>query len=653
MRAWAFPLLALLTLLLSGCTIRSISFPAAINGHIDATDWNFPANGPIELNGEWNFRWKQFSNSNESYSSPATDQTSTIMVPSIWNGKKVNGVTLSGKGYATYTVTVHFNPTEKNKLKALYIPTIFTAYRLYINGEAIASAGTPGKNSQEMIPQSLPQVVYFYPRNNKATLTFHVSNFMHKKGGIWKVILLGNDHQITALQERKLILDTALASCLFIAGSSHLLLYALRRKSTYPLYFGLFCILIGARSVISGRDSLLAKLWPDFNWNLALQIEYLAFYNAPLVFAMFLHSMYPADVPRSFVRVLQILALIFSLITLVTPAPIYTEAIQLYYVIMLTSIAYMLFLLIRIFLRKREFSFLNASVAIFFLLTSINDILYYNQIIMIGNLTPLGLFLFVSVQSFIISVKFSRTFTEAEQMSDQLKELNNTLEEKVRERTQKLEYSLREMAQARFEVSALAERNRIAGEIHDIVGHTLTTIIVQIEAGKRLVDKNLPLALNKLDLSQELVRNGLNEIRRTVHMIKEDTMNFDLTTGLKKLIHMTEKHTGIRIEYDIPTLPELSLAQKKLLYHALQEGLTNGIRHGKSTQFHFVLQKKDASLSFILQDNGTGCTNLLHGFGLQTMEERTREINGRMVIATQPGKGCRLTITLPLDTQQE
>lgn len=72
---------------------------------------------------------------------------------------------------------------------------------------------------------------------------------------------------------------------------------------------------------------------------------------------MFLHSMYPADVPRSFVRVLQILALIFSLITLVTPAPIYTEAIQLYYVIMLTSIAYMLFLLIRIFLRKREFSF--------------------------------------------------------------------------------------------------------------------------------------------------------------------------------------------------------------------------------------------------------------------------------------------------------
>lgn len=97
MRAWAFPLLALLTLLLSGCTIRSISFPAAINGHIDATDWNFPANGPIELNGEWNFRWKQFSNSNESYSSPATDQTSTIMVPSIWNGKKVNGVTLFGE----------------------------------------------------------------------------------------------------------------------------------------------------------------------------------------------------------------------------------------------------------------------------------------------------------------------------------------------------------------------------------------------------------------------------------------------------------------------------------------------------------------------------------------------------------------------------
>ncbi|WP_240491793.1 histidine kinase, partial [Acinetobacter baumannii] len=73
-------------------------------------------------------------------------------------------------------------------------------------------------------------------------------------------------------------------------------------------------------------------------------------------------------------------------------------------------------------------------------------------------------------------------------MSSELKELNNTLEEKVMERTEKLTSSLKEMAAARAEMSALAERNRIAGEIHDIVGHTLTTTIIQIEAGKRLLN---------------------------------------------------------------------------------------------------------------------------------------------------------------------
>lgn len=651
MRERLFSLFALTILffsfVLSGCAVHSSSFPAVKNGVLDASRWNFTTQGPIKLNGEWKFYWKQFTMDIPN-ASPSQNQDHTIMVPSIWNSKKINGISLPGQGYATYTITVQFNPAEKNSTKALYIPTISSAYRLYINGKLAASAGTIGKTAQEMKPQSLSQVVYFQPKEERVTLTFHIANFVHKKGGIRIAILLGDDKQITNLRQKNLIFNAALSSCLLIAGLYHFVLYALRRTNKSPLYFGLFCLCIGIRSLITGGDEILTALFPNFDWGISLKAEYLGFYLALPAFVMFLHSVYPEDFPHPFIRLTQILGGSFSLLTLTTTSVFHSTAITWFYPVMLACISYILFLLFLVALRKREFAMLNVSVATIFLLTAINDILYHSQMVKIGNLTPFGLFLFVFVQSFTISVKSARAFANVERMSIQLKNLNNTLEEKVRERTQKLEHSLQEMAAARSEMSALAERNRIAGEIHDIVGHTLTTIIVQIEAGKRLIGKNLPLAIEKLELAQELVRNGLNEIRRTVRMIKEDTLIFDLLAELKELIHVTEKHAGIEIEYTIFPLPDLNLSQKKFLYHALQEGLTNGIRHGKSTHFTFILKEENETIVFLLKDNGQGCENITYGFGLKTMESRAAEINGTLSVISQPNQGCQLTISFPL-----
>ncbi|MFT9850269.1 sensor histidine kinase [Aneurinibacillus sp. REN35] len=643
--AFAFVILCV-CVFLTGCTARS-NPPVASFGILDASSWNFAKQGPIELNGEWGLTWGQFTAPSNSLPA-STAEMSTISVPSIWNGKQVGGHSLSGKGYATYTISIRFNPADNMSLKALYIPIVFTSYTLYINGAPTASAGTPGMNKHSTKPQDITQVVYFHPRHNQVTLTFHVSNFAHKKGGIWKPILLGDYKQITDLREKRLIFDAALSSSLLIVGVYHVVIYLLRRKNTSALYFSLFCMLIGVRSIISGRDVLLTKLWPDFNWDLALRIEYLAFYLALPFFSMFIRSLYPEDIHSIFIRTVQILSTLFSLITVLTPSTFYTEAIVPFYGVMLASIFYLIGCLVLIVMRRREFALLNASVAVFFLITAINDVLYYNQIVPIGNMTPFGLFLFIFVQSFTISIKSSRAFTEVERISRELKELNNTLEEKVIERTEKLTSSLKEMAAARAEMSALAERNRIAGEIHDIVGHTLTTTVVQIEAGKRLLSKNLPLAIEKLDLSQELVRNGLNEIRRTIHTIKEDETDLNLEEELKQLIHLTEKHAGVNISYSISPLPELHALQKKFLYHALQEGLTNGIRHGQSARFYFTLQEKDGEITFVLEDEGRGCENIVYGFGLQTMERRAHELHGTLSLTSRPQQGLRLTILLPI-----
>lgn len=228
--------------------------------------------------------------------------------------------------------------------------------------------------------------------------------------------------------------------------------------------------------------------------------------------------------------------------------------------------------------------------------------------------------------------------------------LRDNLEEQVEERTRRLERSMRETSAALAEVSVYEERNRIAQEIHDIVGHTLTSTILQIEAGKRLMQKDPDGAAIRLKEAQDLVRHSLNEIRGSVHMLKQDKFA-DLGQMLSQLIRDAERNTGVIIESDIHDIPELSAAYKKTLYHALQEGLTNGLKHGGSTEFRFRLEIANESLQFRLEDHGAGSSHIVMGFGLRTMKERVEQLNGSLSIDSQPDQGCLLSIDLPYPMQ--
>ncbi|OAB44865.1 AAA family ATPase [Paenibacillus antarcticus] len=224
--------------------------------------------------------------------------------------------------------------------------------------------------------------------------------------------------------------------------------------------------------------------------------------------------------------------------------------------------------------------------------------------------------------------------------------LKDSLEDQVEERTQSLERSMREASAALAEVSIYEERNRIAQEIHDIVGHTLTSTILQIEAGKRLLHKNMEGGVQRLNEAQDLVRHSLNEIRGSVHMLKEDKYA-DLKEMLNQLIRDAQRNTGVVIHAEIQDFPDLSKAHKKAIYHALQEGLTNGIRHGGSKVFYFSLELVGSCLQFKLEDRGVGASNIVMGFGLKAMKERVEQLEGRLSIDAQSNQGCLLRIDLP------
>ncbi|MDP4088978.1 MAG: sensor histidine kinase [Bacillota bacterium] len=211
---------------------------------------------------------------------------------------------------------------------------------------------------------------------------------------------------------------------------------------------------------------------------------------------------------------------------------------------------------------------------------------------------------------------------------------------------------LKEASEALEEVTVLRERNRIAREIHDTVGHTLTTVLLEMEAGARYIRQDPMLAEEKINLAKGQVRKGLSDIRESVKLLAAGRELKDFTASVKLLIEETMKHSGVFVKYSLSELPVLTKEQENALYRALQEGMTNGIRHGRSTAFLFILKYENGNIRFTLEDNGSGNENITRGFGLTAMEERIKAVGGTLGIQSENGGGCCIDICVPLGKEE-
>ncbi|MCI3921152.1 histidine kinase [Paenibacillus sp. TRM 82003] len=212
---------------------------------------------------------------------------------------------------------------------------------------------------------------------------------------------------------------------------------------------------------------------------------------------------------------------------------------------------------------------------------------------------------------------------------------------------------LRSMHLQLEEKTLLEERMRVSREIHDIVGHTLTTALVGIETGKQLAMHNrMEQAVQRLEQTREQIKSSLHNVRETVHALYERKSFIRFKESLIALIDDTMNVAGVRIQYDLTDLPDMSSQQELAVYRALQEGLANGIRHGSSTVFHLSLSMKEGCVVFTLTDNGTMPKQWKLGFGLSSMEDRVCKLGGRFEVSRSAEGGCRLMIRLPLPAAQ-
>lgn len=206
---------------------------------------------------------------------------------------------------------------------------------------------------------------------------------------------------------------------------------------------------------------------------------------------------------------------------------------------------------------------------------------------------------------------------------------------------------LRAAAAQTEELATTRERNRLAREIHDGVGHYLTVINVQLEAAQSLLDKEPTRAANAIDKATRLSRDALQDVRRSVGSLRSDDERPPLTESL----HELSRDAGIPVELEISGSPRvLTSAANHALFRAAQEGLTNIRKHADARTSWIRLDFADpARTRLTIEDDGRGAPPLNGnaGFGLKGMHERVELLGGSVTTGNRDRGGFCLQVEVP------
>jgi len=211
-------------------------------------------------------------------------------------------------------------------------------------------------------------------------------------------------------------------------------------------------------------------------------------------------------------------------------------------------------------------------------------------------------------------------------------------------------HQLAEYASQAEELAATQERNRLAREIHDNLGHYLTIVNVQIEAAKVTCESDPSRALGALDKAQELARKGLSSVRESVAALRVSPVeNRPLKDAISELVEESNA-SGIATEFKIIGKTKLVESKSALaLYRVVQEGLTNVRKHASASHVDVELDFSHAeNIRLTLRDDGAGATDASGGFGLIGLRERVQLLGGEFNIQTQLGQGFQIDVILPL-----
>ncbi len=238
---------------------------------------------------------------------------------------------------------------------------------------------------------------------------------------------------------------------------------------------------------------------------------------------------------------------------------------------------------------------------------------------------------------------FAEALARAEEAHRRTQELLGELQE--------AHHQLQAYASRVEELAVAEERNRLAREMHDALGHRLTVAAVQLEGAERLISQEPGRAAQMVRTARDEVRKSLAELRETVAALRAPLeAGIPLPEALRRLADHFRAATGLEVHLVLPPEPfDLPPAHHLTLYRAAQEALTNVQRHAQAGRVWLVLTLHPDHITLLIGDDGQGFPPEAEkrGFGLRGLRERIEALGGTLHLEERPGGGAQLHIALP------
>ncbi|MEM6297230.1 MAG: SpoIIE family protein phosphatase [Bacteroidota bacterium] len=427
-----------LLIFLTSCGSDHTEAPVVTEAEVDLRQVDWEHTKIVDLNGEWEFYWQRLLYPKDFEETTPTDSR-LVGVPSSWTEYEdpETKEKLDAYQYATYRIRFKLS-TDNPEPYAIKIPFIWTASKVWLNGEIIQQGGSLGENTYGQTGGVVTKLHSFNPTQEKQELIVQVSNV----NGIFIAGLVQSfkiGYETPMILEKEQISGQYLMwiGILVVMGLYHFLLYAFRPRYKATAYFGVICLIIASRVSVFGEHFLyeyFSENFRLFNGLIQPKIYYIGQFALVPLGLFYLKSLYPEEftwrnVERNgktynlpLVSITVIISMI-CLFILIAPLGLFSQNIAFFSAFLGIGVAYLLVILFRAIYHRREDTLLQFLGILAVLLGGLNDGLHsIFGIELFGGieLLPLSFVVFLFLQFVTLARRFSRALEKAESFNEEL-----------------------------------------------------------------------------------------------------------------------------------------------------------------------------------------------------------------------------------------
>lgn len=617
------------------------------NGELQLEGWDFGTDGSIALNGKWAFYWNQLLDPDDLKQGSFPAVSAYVDMPEYWTNYSLNGMKLPADGYATYRLTI--SGLDSEEPIALKLRNIYSSYSLWVNDTLAASAGKPESTHEASIPKYGPSVVVPVKPDSdgRLTLLVQVANFTYPKGGINNAFELGDAKQLQQEKSVELVRDSLVIGSLLVIAVYHVILYVLRRNDVTPLYFGLFCMCMAVRTMLVGSRFIL-EIFPAFSWVWFAKVSYLTIYVGELFLISYIYHLFPQFLSRKVWRLTQFFTISLTLLVLTTDIRVYDYSLIPFQVYSIGLVLYAVYASIQVARQRQEGAVLLILGFSLIFLTAVNDTLNRNGVLTTPALLQFGVLGFVFLQALLLSMKFSRAFSQVERLSERLLTLDKLKDEFLAKTSHELRTPL-------HGIIGLADA-LIDGSSGKLPSPVIDLLRLMKVSGQRLAH----LVNDILDFSK-LKHQEIGLVLVTVNL----RLAVELT--LQVLNPLAEKK-GLRLSHQL--LDDMYvMADENRLQQILHNLIGNAIAYTETGTVTVTAKRLQGQVSVQITDSGIGIAeadldrifesfeqiNPLDrsqqggtGIGLSITKKLVELHDGRIGVTSGLGEGSTFSFTLPM-----